>query len=221
MSVFIKICGITRPKDAVVATNAGADAVGFVAYPKSPRFADANTTRTVIEAIPADKRKVGVFVNAAEKFIESYLQAGVTTIQLHGDETPTDVERLKSRFPNAKFWKAIRPQTRQDVENATQFPVDAFLIDAFSSSARGGTGDAADWQLAALAVNILPKPVILAGGLNPDNVGEALKRVEPAGIDASSGLETSPGIKDSDKMLSFISKILEIDPERRYVTSLF
>jgi phosphoribosylanthranilate isomerase len=202
--IFVKICGITRVEDAVFASSCGADALGFIAYAKSPRFINASSVKDIIGKIPDNVMKAAVFVNPTMDEVKKYVGAGVNVIQLHGEETAEFAEK-SAKF--AEVWKAIRPETRDDVLKYRDYPACKFLIDAFSSKAYGGTGKTADWDSARFAVENLKAPVILAGGLNPANIAEAVKAVHPYGIDVSSGVESSPGIKDHGKLKALFSEI--------------
>ncbi|MFA6293380.1 MAG: phosphoribosylanthranilate isomerase [Victivallales bacterium] len=205
--LFVKICGITRAEDAVFASGCGADALGFIAYPKSPRFINASSVRGIVGEIPGNVLKAAVFVNPTIDEVMKYVGAGVNVIQLHGDETAEFAEEI-AKF--AEVWKAIRPETAKDVLKYSDYPADKFLIDTFSGSAYGGTGKTGDWDSAKFAVETLNKPVILAGGLNPANIAEAVKSVDPYGIDVSSGVESSPGVKDHGKLTLLFSEIRKL-----------
>lgn len=200
---FIKICGITRLEDAKFAISAGADAIGFIAYPKSPRFITAKAVKTICNALKADKtKKVGVFVNSSPATINEYIDAGIDIIQLHGDEDA----RFTQNFSDIEIWKAIKPQFNLDILRFIEFPAQKFLLDAFHESLPGGTGKTVDLELAKFAIDNLPAPVILAGGISPANFAEIFNAVQPFGMDINSGVEVSPGIKDH----LLIKKIFEI-----------
>ncbi len=201
---FVKICGITRMDDAIFAHKCGASALGFIAYPKSPRFIMEKPVAEIIRGVGGNLLKIAVFVNPLHEDVERYLDSGVDVIQLHGDETAKFAEGIAK---SAEIWKAIRPKTRDDILKYKGYPASKFLIDSSSASAYGGTGKTADWELAKFAVEELGAPVILAGGINPVNVAEALKKVRPFGIDVSSGVESAPGIKDHEKMKRLFEEI--------------
>jgi len=215
MSLFIKICGITCRDDARFAILNGTDAIGFIAYPESPRYIKPEQVAEICHGLTSlDKaiRKVGVFVNADEAEIQAYLAAGIDVIQLHGDESVQCAINL-SHF--AEIWRAVRPQQETDLLKHRDFPADKFLIDAFHPVQPGGTGCIADWGLARYAVQNLPAPVILAGGLNPKNLNAGVNQVQPYGIDVSSGVELKPGKKDLKKLKSFLilARKLAKEPE--------
>lgn len=210
----VKICGITNLDDALVAADAGADLLGFICYARSPRYVEASTARSIVAALEAafgaDRPKcVGVFVNAQQgELDEALAAAGFDLLQLHGDEPPELLEHFGGRA-----YKAIRPATHAEALIATQRywklgPGDGprILIDAFTPAAYGGTGAQADWNLAAgIALNYAG--LLLAGGLTPDNVAEAVATVRPWGVDVASGVEQSPGRKDYAKVRAFIAAV--------------
>ena len=193
MKLFMKICGMTRPEDAKFAEDEGADALGFVAYSKSPRFISPEDTARICYKLKGKIRKVGVFVNASPEFIIKYLDAGIDIVQLHGDEN-TDFTKLLPM--GTEIWRAIKISNETDISICAPFPAKKFVIDSFSKEKYGGTGDTADWKLANLAVGILKKPVLLAGGIGPANIKAAFEAVHPAGFDVNSAVESAPGIKD-------------------------
>jgi len=200
MSVFVKICGITNEADALAAAEAGADAVGFMFYESSPRFVTPERVRPIAAALPARIAKVGVFVN--KPMLEVKLLAdlcGLDTLQFHGDEPP-DYCRA---FAERKVWKAIAVKDSASLGRLPLYEVDAWLLDAFVPGQRGGTGASFNWDLAGEA-NKLGHPILLAGGLTPGNVTDAVRRVQPWGVDVSSGVELSPGRKDPTKVREFI-----------------
>ena len=200
--LFIKICGMTKTEDVHYALDAGVDAVGFIGYAKSPRFIDPegvkricstiNCIDTAIEGADSVK-KVGVFVNAEFKQIRQYIDAGIDTVQLHGDESAEFAEKC-AEF--AEVWKVIKPQSEGDILKFTTFPADKFLLDTFDKNLYGGTGITMNYKIAKFAVDHLPKPVIMAGGISPDNSVEIIDTVHPYGLDINSGVESAPGIKD-------------------------
>ena len=204
-SPFIKFCGITDAKTASFVLNAGADAIGFIAYEKSPRFVSLQSLNKILPNLPQEsknKNLVGVFVNANFEIIQEYGKLGINTIQLHGDES----EDLANLCHKAGFevWKAIRVKNKQNIEKYKKYPVDKFLIDAFHPNLHGGTGKTVDLDLVAYAIQQLPASVILAGGLNYDNVMSIFKAVKPWGLDINSGVEITPGQKKLDDIKHII-----------------
>jgi phosphoribosylanthranilate isomerase len=201
MAVRVKICGITRLQDLRAACDAGADALGFVFYEKSPRHLAIETAAELMSALPPFVQSVGLFVNADPATIESVLKmAPLDLLQFHGDETPADCARY-----GRPWLKAVRVNRDTDLlKYAADFEAArGLLLDAYVPGMPGGTGERFDWRL--IPPN-LSRPVILSGGLTPDNVAEAVQRVRPWAVDVSSGVEASKGIKDAHKMAQFIAK---------------
>ncbi len=207
-NIFIKICGITNLDDAITAANSGANAIGFVAFRKSARFINEEKVAEVCNKLPIEILKVGVFVNASTDLIKKYLQSGINIIQLHGDETQ---EYRYSLTEKVEVWKAVRLESVQSVEKYKSYPADKFLIDTFTDGKYGGSGIPCNRELAKFAVSCFGKPVILAGGLTPDNVAEIIKFVQPFGVDVSSGVESSAGKKDHSLVRKFIDAIRKTD----------
>jgi len=199
----VKVCGITTYRDASLALDAGVDALGFNFFSRSPRFIEPLEARSVIRRLPPFTVSVGIFVNRAEPaaVAEVAREAGVQVLQLHGDESPEFCRRLHG-WPLIKVLRLDGGPVKEDLR---QFPVQAFLIDAKDDVRFGGTGRAADWALAEVVRKI--RPVILAGGLRPENVGEAIRIVRPYGVDVCSGVETSPGMKDAAKLIAFMDEV--------------
>jgi phosphoribosylanthranilate isomerase len=204
MAVRVKICGITRLQDLHAACDAGADALGFVFYEKSPRHVTLESAAALVRELPPFVQSVGLFVNAELAFIEAALAAvPLDLLQFHGDETPAECARF-----GRPYLKAVRVNRDTDLlKCAADFEAArGLLLDAFVPGVAGGTGERFDWSL--IPAN-LPKPVILSGGLTPDNVGEAVRRVRPWAVDVSSGVEVSKGIKDAHKLARFIANAKE------------
>lgn len=202
LMVQIKVCGITNMEDALVAVGAGADALGFNFYEGSPRFIAPEAARAIIEQLPPGVLTVGVFVNERQATVAEMADlAGVGALQFHGDETPQYCRAFAGRF----LIKALRVVEEFRPESAAAYPVDAILLDAFDRRARGGTGRVFDWRLAQRTRATVPR-LFLAGGLSPENIAEAITAVEPYGVDACSGLECSPGRKDSARVRDFIAR---------------
>ncbi|MBI4402106.1 MAG: phosphoribosylanthranilate isomerase [Nitrospirae bacterium] len=201
-SLKIKICGITNVEDALTAVAAGADALGFVFHKASPRCVDADTVRRIVASLPPFVLPVGVFVNEDMKVVRDLMdKCGLALAQLHGDETSAYCEAL-----SRPVLRAIRLRNRGDflamAEYKGRAQVRGFVVDAFSEKAYGGTGTVADWALAAEAARA--SQILLAGGLTPENVSEAIQKVRPYGVDVSSGVEAHPGKKDHVKLQAFI-----------------
>lgn len=199
MAVRVKICGITRSEDMHAACNAGADALGFVFYAKSPRNLEIAQAAELVRAMPPFVQSVGLFVNAEAEFVHSVLKAvPLDLLQFHGDESP----EYCCQF-GRPYLKAVRVRPGIDLlKYALDFAdARALLLDAYVPGVPGGTGERFDWSLIPAS---LPKSIVLSGGLNPDNVAEAASAVSPWAVDVSSGVEAAPGIKDADKLTAFI-----------------
>lgn len=202
MRVRAKICGITRVEDALNAVAHGADAIGLVFYSPSPRNVSIHTAIEIVSQIPAFVSVVGLFVNAEAEFIdEVILKVKLDLLQFHGDETPAECARY-----SRPFIKAVRVKNDTNlVQYAEDFSAaKAILLDAYTEGLVGGTGHVFDWNLIPKE---LTKPVILAGGLNADNVALAIKQVKPYAVDVSGGVEISKGIKDVAKIAAFMQAV--------------
>ena len=196
----VKICGITNIEDAVAASEYGADAIGFVFQPKSPRAITPETAKNIVSALPPFITTIGVFVNEDKLEIERITNyVGLNIVQLHGNEPP-DACQL-----NKKVIKAIRVKDLTDLEPLKRYNVSAFLLDTYSPHTMGGTGQIFNWDIAVEAKKF--GRIILAGGLNHENIGEAIKWVRPYGIDVATGVESNKkGEKDHKKLKLFIEK---------------
>ncbi len=195
----VKICGFTEAENAREAAIAGVDAVGLVFYDKSPRNVDILRAQEIIEALPPFVNRVGLFVNANPSFVDEVLcEVPLDTLQFHGDESLLDCSQYQM-----PFIKSLRVKPETNVfQVADEFSsASAILLDSFNPSAYGGTGEAFDWSLACVDISL---PIILAGGLNETNVSVAISQVKPYAVDASSGVESAPGVKDIDKIVAFI-----------------
>ena len=198
----IKICGITNMEDAVRASAYGADALGFIFHEKSPRYVSPETARRIIQNLPDDISKVGVFVNHDIHAVrEIYEFCGLDMIQLHGDESPAYCRE----FPQSTLIKAISPRNKDDLGIVNQYNVKAVMIDARESGLYGGTGKISNWELAAKLKEM--HLLVLSGGLNAGNILQAIKTVSPHAVDVNSGVELSPGKKDPKKVQSMIETV--------------
>jgi phosphoribosylanthranilate isomerase len=201
MSTKVKICGITNLADAQAAVEAGADALGFNYYEKSPRFISLKTAAEISKQLPPFVMRVGVFVNAPADFVlRAIAEAGLTMLQFHGDEPP----EFCAQF-GLMSMKAFRVRDESSLAELPKYATDAYLLDAYSAEARGGTGENFNWDL-AIEAQKFGKPIFLAGGLSPENVAEAVRKVQPFGVDVSSGVESAPGKKDHAKVKKFIQE---------------
>ena len=200
----VKICGITSLEDALAAVDAGADALGFVFFKESPRHIFPEEAARIIAQLPPFIQTVGLFVNeniAAVK--ETADLCRLDLLQLHGDETPEQCHQLEHRVI-----KAFRIKDLNSLDPIVDYRVSGFLLDAYSPSAYGGTGMVFNWEIAAEAMKRHNR-IILAGGLTPENVADAIRSVRPYAVDVSSGVETSPGKKDHQKVREFIRNAKE------------
>lgn len=202
MSIRIKICGITQYDDAKTAISLGVDALGFVFYPGSPRNIAPAAVREIISRLPAMVNKVGVFVDESyETIMRIASQSGIDTVQLHGNEPP----ELCGRLPYTTI-KAFGVQSGFDPLILARYPAQSFLLDTWKAGFAGGTGEKFDWSIALSAVQVNPH-IILAGGLGPSNILEALDFVRPYGVDLNSGVEIRPGLKNPYKMKDAVALI--------------
>lgn len=199
MNVRVKICGITSLEDALEAVDAGADALGFMFYAKSPRFVPAEAAGEIIRRLPPFVAKVGVFVNPSEEEVRRAIAgAGIDTVQFHGAETT----EFCARF-GLKVIKAFRIRDEDSLKALPAYKVSAWLLDSYVAGEFGGTGEKFSWDL-AVAAGRLGCPVILAGGLKPENVADAVRQVRPFGVDVSSGVEAAPGRKAASMVRAFV-----------------
>jgi phosphoribosylanthranilate isomerase len=199
--VKIKVCGTTNLKDALFAVDSGADAIGFIFYKKSPRYILQKDAKDIVAKLPPFVETVGVFVNETSDRVNRIAeQCKLTAIQLHGDESSAFCRRIKRRVI-----KAFRVKDTNSFKGMADYDVSGFLLDSYNEESKGGTGKTFDWNLALRAKK--QGPIILAGGLNPYNVYTAIHRVKPYGVDVCSGVEKSPGIKDSVKIDEFIKSV--------------
>jgi phosphoribosylanthranilate isomerase len=202
VSVRVKICGILRLEDALLAARLGADALGFNLWPGSRRFITPAAVRAIVARLPPFVTPVGVFVNQPPAEVRAALvDTGLGAVQLHGDEPGQDC----AGYP-VPVLKALRVSGPESLAALERYPVQGFVLDA-PSAGFGGSGATFDWSLAREAAR--RATVILAGGLTPDNVGAAIRAVQPWGVDVASGVESSPGVKDPDKLARFIARAKE------------
>jgi len=205
--IKIKICGITNTEDALWAINLKVDALGFI-FADSPRRVEPEIVQGIIELLPPFISSVGVFVNEDRKKVEEIAEScGLTTLQFHGEESPSYCEEFKQ-----KVVKAFRIKDKSVLKKIPQYQdkIDAYLLDTYSPFAYGGTGKTFDWRIAK-EIKEFGLPIILSGGLNPENIREAISEVEPYGIDVSSGVEERPGKKNLEKLINFVRIVRETD----------
>jgi len=202
MTTRIKICGITRPEDGLLAANAGADAIGLVFYPKSPRAVTIEQAQAICAALPPFVSVVALFVDAEHFEIEDVLaDVPVDLLQFHGSETPAQCQAFKK-----PYIKAIRMKDDADLTDAVEQYSTAcgLLVDTYNPNEAGGTGEVFDWDRVP---DGLDTPIILAGGLEPANVAAAIQQMNPYAVDVSSGVEISKGIKDAEKIRAFVTAV--------------
>lgn len=208
--VRVKICGITNWADAKAAIDAGANALGFNFYAKSPRNISITHAREIIRRIPKHVSAVGVFVNAQEReVLRTAKSARLNAVQLHGDENPRAVSRLSQHLPVIKAFRVgpgFRTNRLQKYGDAS-----AFLLDGFDAKARGGTGKTFHWTIANQAKQF--GPIILAGGLKKENVAAAIREVQPFAVDVCSGVEVAPGKKDLKKVRELMTAVKQAHGE--------
>jgi len=199
MDLKVKICGITNLEDATVAVEAGADALGFMFYEPSPRHVTVEKVAEIVRELPTWVLKVGVFVNPDPDLVMSALgSCALNLLQFHGEESPDFCASF-----GVMSMKAFRVKEAGSLAAMKNYRTDVFLLDSFVAGQNGGTGEKFNWDLAVEAKKF-GKPIFLAGGLTPRNVGQAVYEVRPFGVDVSSGVESSPGKKDHDKIWNFI-----------------
>ncbi|HKI26134.1 MAG TPA: phosphoribosylanthranilate isomerase [Candidatus Sulfotelmatobacter sp.] len=221
---WVKICGMTNLEDALIAVDAGADAVGFVFYEKSPRKMEVETVGSIVGALPQQIEKVGVFVEQDEEEVCDIVEgAGLTTVQAYGrlasglfaQRRSVDPSPVGDRLADTKVILAVSAEQLKHLflTEKSKAGFDSVLIDSGSGVVPGGTGKTFDWDSAlhiiqGLNVNL---PVIVAGGLNPGNVGDAIRCFRPFGVDVASGVEARPGKKDPEKVRAFVRAVREFD----------
>ena len=202
MRIRAKICGITREEDALAAAYHGADAIGLVFHEPSPRHVSIDTADSITRSLPPFVNRVGLFVNAGPENIEAVLsRLHIDCLQFHGDELPDECSRY-----GVPYIKAIAMRDEVDLVNMAELydAAAGLLLDTYIPGVDGGTGKTFDWSRIAQDIN---KPIILAGGLNPENVGDAIRQVRPYAVDVSSGVESSKGIKDATRIAAFINEV--------------
>ena len=202
MKTQVKICGVTNVADALAAAEAGADMIGLNFYEGSPRYLTLATATEIARALPPFVLRVGVFVNPTEAQVLAAIAAcGLNLLQFHGDEDSSFCTQF-----GVMSVKALRVRDAASLQTLANFHTDAFLLDAYSKSGLGGTGEKFNWDL-AIAAQKFGKPIFLAGGLTPENVADAVKQVRPFAVDVSSGVESAPGKKEAAKVRAFIAAV--------------
>lgn len=202
METKVKICGLTSVADALAAAEAGADMIGLMFYAGSPRHITLPQAVAIARALPPFVLRVGVFVNPEPDHVtRAIAECGLNLLQFHGDEDSAFCTQF-----GLMSLKALRVKAAESLKTLEHYQTDAFLLDAYSKTGLGGTGEQFNWDLAVEAKKF-GKPIFLAGGLTPQNVGAAVKQVQPFAVDVSSGVESAPGKKDAAKMKAFIEVV--------------
>ena len=213
----VKICGITQVQQGQAIAELGATALGFICVERSPRYINSQQIQEIIRVIPTNIDLIGVFANPSLTKIKGVLQvAQLTAIQLHGDETPEFCAQVKQLWPHLEIIKAFRIKTVGSLENIPQYveAIDTLLLAAYDPQQLGGTGKTLNWDI--LATFKPDRPWFLAGGLNPNNILQALDNLAPDGIDLSSGVERSPGDKDIGKVAQLFTKLNQVHSKNKY-----
>jgi phosphoribosylanthranilate isomerase len=206
VSTKVKICGITSIEDGLAAASSGADMVGLMYYERSPRFINLEQAAKISRALPPFLLRVGVFANAASDFVLRAIgECNLNLLQFHGDET----SEFCTQF-GLMCMKAVRIRDADSLRQLDHYQTDALLLDAHSKNGLGGTGETFNWEL-ALEARKFGKPIFLAGGLTPENVADAVRKVRPFGVDVSSGVESAPGMKDPAKVKAFIAAAKSVE----------
>ncbi len=205
----VKICGLCHLQDAERALELGAWALGFVSFPKSPRHMENEEISKICAKLSNSVKKVAVMVNPGDAGIENILKSGVNTLQLHGNESPERCAEIRKNY-GVEVFKALRLRVKKDLEQIHDYAplVEAFVLESAGEGEWGGSGRTGDWILAAEAVSLSSKPVVLSGGLKVENVAEAIRSVRPFAVDVSSGLELRPRIKDPIRMNNFFEEAM-------------
>ena len=204
----VKICGITQPEQGLAIAQLGATALGFICVSRSPRYVKSEQIQAVMQQLPSQVDYIGVFADASpEEIVNIVTKTGLTGVQLHGEETPEYCQQLRQLLPDIELIKAIRVKSPQSLAQTSEYveSVNTLLLDAYDPQLQGGTGHTIDWKtIEQFCPDI---PWLLAGGLTPDNVVDALAQLRPDGIDLSSGVERSPGDKDLEKVARLFEQL--------------
>lgn len=209
----IKVCGITDLVEAKAIVDAGVDGLGFIFAESSPRKIDPEQAKEIVKSLPPFVDAVGVFVNEDADVVDEIVQyCNLTMVQLHGDETPGYCESMSCRVIKAFRVGAEMPGSAQGLYDPYRGVVSGYLLDTFHEKMAGGTGETFDWKILEQAQP--PGPVILAGGLSPENVGYAISEASPFAVDANSGVEVGPGQKDIDKVKRFVHEVKKADEKK-------
>lgn len=208
--IRVKMCGTTRLEDALAAMRHGVDALGFIFYAKSPRYIAPKNAAAIVKKLPPFIDRVGVFVNAPQTEVVRAAGCGLTYLQLHGDESVEYCCGIRESLPFCGIIKAFRVSEESRAEEFERYneSVDAFLLDTYCKGESGGTGNVFDWSV--IESLKLQRPLILAGGLTPENVASAIATVHPYAVDINSGIELRPGIKDHGRLKILMQAVAEL-----------
>ena len=199
MATQVKICGMTRLEDARLALDLGAWAIGLIFHPPSPRYIDPDAARDLVRELPADTLSIGVFVDRPMREIHDIVEhVGLRGVQLHGKETPDEVNALSTNLSGSVVIKAFRVGEKFRVEDVDAYSCDYILLDTYRKGLQGGTGETFDWSVAHAVSQM--KPTILAGGIGPENIADAIAAANPFAVDILSRTESQPGMKDSEQL---------------------
>tara|TARA_Y100000588_G_scaffold358045_1_gene415839 strand:+ start:474 stop:1160 length:687 start_codon:yes stop_codon:yes gene_type:complete len=211
--VRVKICGVTSVEDAAAAVRCGADAIGLNFFEPSPRYVHPDRAREIARVLPPFISRVGVFVNAADRYVEQVTGlVGLDLLQFHGDETPAQCERFGRAYLKSI---AVRPGSDVEAVFEAYSSASGVMLDAWHEQLRGGSGETFDWSLVPGNPSL---PIVLAGGLNVDNVSRAVTQVRPFAVDVCGGVELSRGVKDVGKMAAFVHAVRETEMSLRVHT---
>jgi phosphoribosylanthranilate isomerase len=205
----VKMCGTTRLEDALAAVRYGVDALGFIFYAKSPRYINSKQAAQIIKNLPPLVDRVGVFVNASVKEVVAAARVGLSYLQLHGNESVDYCRQLRQQLPSCGIIKAFRVGEKSHTEEFLPYNecVDAFLLDTYLQGALGGTGKVFDWTIIE-RLN-LQRPILLAGGLSPENIVSAITEVQPFAVDINSGVESKPGVKEHARIKEILRLVYQ------------
>lgn len=208
------MCGTTRLVDAQAAVSCGVDALGFIFYRKSPRYIAPGKAMTIIRQLPPFVDRVGVFVNGEAGELAEAAKAGLSCLQLHGSESPEYCTAIREKLPSCAVIKAFRVGEDSTADHFVPYNqcVDAFLLDTYVEGTEGGTGRVFDWSIIERLE--LQRPILLAGGLTPENIVQAIAAVKPFGVDVNSGIESQPGIKDHQRLFHLMQLVASISGGR-------
>lgn len=208
LRIRVKMCGTTQVTDAMAAVHCGVDALGFIFYPKSPRYITCLEAKEIIDQLPPFIDRVGVFVNGEHSELVAAANSGITYLQLHGSESVEYCQDLRQKLPSCRLIKAFRVGVKSRAEEFIPYNhcVDGFLLDTYIEGTKGGTGEVFDWSIIERLE--LQRPILLAGGLTAENIVQAITQVRPYAVDINSGVESKPGIKDHQLLHELMQRVI-------------